>query len=141
MVEKYISAILSLENSIKELKVTKEEIEKDIKVKEDNVAFLLDGIVTNVYNNIIEKIDENEFFKKDRFEKDITGKKIINYKPACIKTALRENHSGVLKEKELLFSIFGDKEVIVLSVKLENINKILNREFVKEDIKNLVEFY
>jgi hypothetical protein len=136
MIEKYISAILSLENSIKELKATKEEIEKDIKVKEDNVSFLLDGIVTNVYNNIIEKIDENDFFKKD-----ITGKKIINYKPACIKTVLTENHSGVLKEKELLFSIFGNKEVIVLSVKLENINKILNRDFVKEDIKNLVEFY
>lgn len=137
MIEKYISAILSLENSIKELKITKEEIEKDIKAKDDNVAFLLDGIVTNAYNNIIEKIDENEIF-----EKDITGKKIINYKPACIKTFLTQNHSGVLKEKELLFSIFGgDKEVIVLSVKLENINKILNREFTKEDIKNLVEFY
>lgn len=136
MIEKYISAILSLENSIKELKITKEEIEKDIKVKDDNVAFLLDGIVTNVYNNIIEKIDENEIFKED-----ITGKKIINYKPACIKTFLTQNHSGVLKEKELLFSIFGNKEVIVLNIKLENINKILNRDFVKEDIKNLIEFY
>lgn len=136
MIEKYISAIFSLENSIKELEATKEEIEKDIKVKEDNITFLLDGIVTNVYNNIIEKIDENETFKKD-----ITGKKIINYKPACIKTVLRQNHSGVLKEKELLFSIFGDKGAIGLSVKLENINKILNKDFVKEDIKNLVEFY
>lgn len=141
MIEKYIDAIFSLENSIKELKATKEEIEKDIKVKEDNIDALLNEIVINVYDNIIEKIDENDFFKKGSFEKDITGKKIINYKPACIKTVLRENHSGVLKEKELLFSIFGDKEVIVLSVKLENINKILNRDFTKEDIKNLVEFY
>ena len=121
MIEKYIDAIFSLENSIKELKATKEEIEKDIKVKEDNMYFLLDGIITNVYNNIIEKIDENDFFKKD-----ITGKKIINYKPACIKNVLIENHSGVLKEKDLLFSIYGSKEVVFVGVKLENINKIRN---------------